>query len=172
MHEKPSSPPKERVNIVYRAGTDGQSQEQELPLKLLVMGDYTQRTDDTPIGERRAVRIDGDNFDAVMRESALSLDITVPKTLGRKQTDGASTLPAEVIDIHLDVASLQDLTPEGICAQVPALEQLLRLRQALVALKGPLGNVPAFRKGLQALLLDDNARARLTQELGLDADGT
>lgn len=172
MQHKPSSPPKERVNIVYRAGADGQTQEQELPLKLLVMGDYTQRTDDTPIGERRPVRIDGDNFDAVMRESRLSLDITVPKTLGRKQAEINSDLPAEVIDIHLDIAGLQDLTPEGICAQVAPLQQLLQLRQALVALKGPLGNVPAFRKGLQALLLDDNARARLTKELGLDADGT
>ncbi len=33
--------PKERVNIVYRPATGDAQAEVELPLKLLVMGDYT-----------------------------------------------------------------------------------------------------------------------------------
>jgi type VI secretion system protein ImpB len=41
------------------------------------------------------------------------------------------------------------------------------LRNELTALKGPLGNVPAFRRKIQSLLQDDGARARLLSELGL-----
>ena len=41
------------------------------------------------------------------------------------------------------------------------------LREALVALKGPLGNVPAFRRHLQHLLTDQQARKQLAQELDL-----
>ena len=45
--------------------------------------------------------------------------------------------------------------------------QLLQLREALTALKGPLGNVPTFRKKIQTMLGDDDARAKLMTELGL-----
>lgn len=38
---------------------------------------------------------------------------------------------------------------------------------ALVALKGPLGNVPAFRTKLQDLLDDPAARDKLAKELDL-----
>jgi type VI secretion system protein ImpB len=40
----------------------------------------------------------------------------------------------------------------------------------LVALKGPLGNVPAFRKGLQALLRDTEARRQLAEEIGIEVN--
>lgn len=39
--------------------------------------------------------------------------------------------------------------------------------EALAALKGPMGNVPAFRKHLQSLLSDEAARERLASELNL-----
>ncbi|MNR55024.1 hypothetical protein D3C85_1753200 [compost metagenome] len=53
---------------------------------------------------------------------------------------------------------------------MPELNKLLELREALVALKGPLGNVPAFRKQLQTLLADDKARVALAKELNLVLD--
>jgi type VI secretion system protein ImpB len=55
-----------------------------------------------------------------------------------------------------------------VAEQVPELQQLLELRAALTALKSPLGNVPAFRKKLQALLGDATAREQLMRELGLE----
>jgi len=165
MSQNPTRPPKERVNIVYRAGTDGAAQEQELPLKMLVMGDFTQQIDTTPVGERHPVTIDKDNFEAVMAERGMSLDINVPRTDSAQDAHGEY---AESLNVHLEVRGLKDLTPEGICAQVEPLQKLLQLRRALVALKGPLGNVPAFRKGLQTLLRDAHTRRRLAQEIGID----
>jgi type VI secretion system protein ImpB len=50
---------------------------------------------------------------------------------------------------------------------VPELKKLLELRSALTALKGPLGNIPAFRKKMQSLLGDEKGRQQLMQELGL-----
>jgi type VI secretion system protein ImpB len=44
------------------------------------------------------------------------------------------------------------------------------LRTALTALKGPLGNVPAFRKKLTDILKDDDAREKLIQELQAGAE--
>ncbi|MOA51581.1 hypothetical protein D3C78_1747480 [compost metagenome] len=47
---------------------------------------------------------------------------------------------------------------------------MLELREALVALKGPMGNIPAFRKHLQSLLADEQTRQRLASELNLVLD--
>ena len=43
----------------------------------------------------------------------------------------------------------------------------MELREALVALKGPLGNTPAFRQAIEALLRDDHSREQILTELGL-----
>ena len=54
--------PRERVNIVYRPAL-GDAQEQiELPLKLLIMGDFTGKEDDRMLEDRETVEIDKDNF--------------------------------------------------------------------------------------------------------------
>jgi type VI secretion system protein ImpB len=45
----------------------------------------------------------------------------------------------------------------------------MELRDALVALKGPLGNAPAFRKAIESVLSDDDSRDRVLGELGLAA---
>jgi len=52
--------------------------------------------------------------------------------------------------------------------QVPELRKLLELRSALSALKGPLGNIPAFRRKIQGLLGDAEARQKIMGELGLN----
>ena len=46
----------------------------------------------------------------------------------------------------------------------------MQLREALKALKGPLSNVPNFRKKLQDLVNDEKTRDALLQELGIDAE--
>ncbi|NMS58303.1 type VI secretion system contractile sheath small subunit, partial [Vibrio parahaemolyticus] len=53
---------------------------------------------------------------------------------------------------------------------VPELNSLLELREALVALKGPLGNVPAFRKKIASVLQDEEARKKLLDELSIGND--
>ncbi|WP_171948529.1 type VI secretion system contractile sheath small subunit, partial [Escherichia coli] len=59
------------------------------------------------------------------------------------------------------------LSPDNIASQVPEMRKMLELREALVALRGPMGNIPAFRAQLQALLDDEKSREQLIAELGL-----
>ena len=48
----------------------------------------------------------------------------------------------------------------------------MALREALMALKGPLGNTPSFRKAIEQALADDESRARVLAELGLSGPTT
>ena len=59
--------PKERINITYKPATGDAQAEVELPLKLLVVGDYTQRADDRPVEERAPINVDKDNFQDVLK---------------------------------------------------------------------------------------------------------
>ena len=74
------------------------------------------------------------------------------------------------LNVALKFRQLSDFGPEAVAEQVPELKRLLELRKALTALKGPLGNTPAFKRKMQALLNDDAARARLVQELGVTGE--
>ncbi|MDR6739174.1 type VI secretion system protein ImpB [Herbaspirillum sp. 1173] len=154
--------PKERVNIVYRPATGDAKAEVELPLKLLVMGDYTLRDDDTPIEDMKPVNIDKDNFNDVLKAQKLSLDLTVPNKLDDKAD------PDAVLAMNLKFNDINDFTPDAIVDNVPELRQMIALRDALKALKGPLGNIPDFRKKVQELIEDEGVRARLLSELGID----
>src|SRR5690606_4092556 len=149
----------ERVNIVYKPAIDG-AEEVELPLKILAIGDYTGRRDDRPLEDRKPINIDKDNFEEVMEKHNLNTTFSVPDRLSGDEN-------AELA-VNLQFKSMKDFTPEGILQQVPELQKLMDLRNALTALKSPLGNKPEFRKKLQSLLEDDNARAKLMEELGLN----
>lgn len=162
MAKEGSVAPKERVNITYKPATGDAQEQVELPLKMLVLGDFTGREDDRPVEERKPINVDKDNFNEVMAEQKLGLDVNVADKLSGEQD-------AEMA-VSLKFESLKDFTPEGIAEQVPELRKLTELRNALTALKGPLGNIPAFRKKIQALLGDEESRNKLMQELGLGGD--
>jgi type VI secretion system protein ImpB len=66
---------------------------------------------------------------------------------------------------------MKDFSPDNICQQVPELKGLTDLRDALTMLKGPLGNMPAFRKRLEAMMDDPEAQRRILDELGTGGEG-
>lgn len=160
MAKEGSVAPKERVNIVYRPATGDAKEEVELPLRILVMGDFTQNPDDRMLEEKEPVSIDKDNFNEVLKAQNISLNLTVPNKISGE--------PDDELNVNLAFGSLKDFTPEEIAEKTPELKKLLDLREALTALKGPLSNVPEFRKKLQELVKDDAAREQLLKELGVE----
>lgn len=157
MAKEGSVAPRERVNIVYKPALGDAQEEVELPLKLLMLGDYTGRADNTPLEERKPINIDKDNFNEVMKSQNLAATIQVPDKLSGKE--------GEEMPVNLKFQTLKDFEPESIVKQVPELNKLLELRQALTSLKGPLGNMPEFRKKIQQLVSDKEAREKLLKEL-------
>jgi type VI secretion system protein ImpB len=154
--------PKERVNIVYRPATGDAKEEVELPLKLLVVGDFTGRQDDRMVEDRDPINIDKDNFNEVMKGQNLNLDVNV--------ADKISGDPDKELSLSLKFESIKDFSPESVAKNTPELNKLLELREALQALKGPMSNRPEFRKKIQEIVKDEAAREKLLKELNLDKE--
>lgn len=73
--------PKARVNIRLDLHTGGAQKKVELPLKLMVMGDYSNGREQRSLSERRNVNVNKLNFDSVLSEFSPRLSIAVANTL-------------------------------------------------------------------------------------------
>lgn len=155
-----SSAPKERINITYKAKTNGQEANVELPLKLMVMANLTGGDDKLPLEERETLQINKVNFNQVMQKLNISSKFSVKNTLGKG---------AEELDVNLNISSMKDFSPDSIAKQIPELNKLIQLREALVALKGPMGNIPDFRKAVLAALKNKKTKERLLLEIKEEA---
>lgn len=151
-----SNAPKERINITYKARTHGQNSDVELPLKLMVMSNLTGKSNKQPLEEREILQINKVNFNQVMQKLNISSQFSVKNTLG---------LGAEELNVSLEISSMKDFSPDSIVKQVPELNKLIQLRDALIALRGPIGNIPDFRKAVLEALKDEKTKEKLLLEI-------
>ncbi len=160
MRQDGSVAPKERVNIVYKSDIGSATETVEIPLKLMVLGDFTKKPDSTPLEKRKPISINKTNFSDVMAGQNLNIDIDVSDRLsGEKEKS---------LTMSLKFQSMNDFKPDYIAKQVPELKKIIELRTALMAVKGPLGNVPEMRKAIQNIMASDESRKKLIKELGVD----
>ena len=152
--------PKERINVTFKPATGEGMEELELPLKLMMIGDYTLVQDEQKLEDRKAININKNNFNEVLENHDLGLTLQVPNRLRDNATD-------DELAVNLQFKTMKDFDPASLVQQVPEMKALMELRDALVALKGPLGNVPSFRKAIEEVLTDQNAREKVLAELGM-----
>ena len=150
-----STPPKERINITYKSKTNGQNPEVELPLKLMVLASFTGGSK-IPLEEREAVSINKNNFNQVMQKMDIETHFSVKSVLHQDSDE---------LNVDLKISDMKDFTPDNIASQIPELNKLLKLREALVALKGPMGNIPDFRKAVLEALKDKDTKEKLLLEI-------
>ena len=144
--------PKARINIKLDLHTGDAQKKTELPLKLMVMGDYSNGKEQRPLSERSKVAIDKNNFDSVLAEFSPELSLAVANTLVEDASE------AEVV---LGFQSMKDFEPEQVARQIPQLRALLAMRNLLRDLKSNLLDNARFRLELERILMDE----ALTDEL-------
>jgi type VI secretion system protein ImpB len=148
--------PPSRVNIRYHNKVTGQ-EKVELPLKLLLLGDYTFREDDTPLEERKKISVNKDNFASVMREQGLKLDMVVPNRISGEEDDE--------IRVQIDVDSLDAMTPDEVVKRIPELNKMMEVRDLLTELKARVITNRKFRLALEKIVKDQGQLESIMQEL-------
>lgn len=148
--------PKARINLKLDLHTGGAGKKTELPLKLLVAGDFSNGQDASQLSDRKKVNVDKNNFDSVLSEYSPKVNLTVKNTLAG---DGSEE------NISLTFRSIRDFSPEQIPRQIPQLKAMLSMRNLLRDLKANLLDNQAFRKELEKILLDPALSAELRAEL-------
>lgn len=135
--------PPTRIGIKLEVDKEGATEEIELPLRLLILGDFTMKEDPTEIQLRKPKSINKDNFDAIMQDMNLGLSFSVPNRLANDGTELA---------VDLNFESMKDFEPGRVAEQIPALKRLLQARTLLEDLKARVKTKPEIRKSLQALI--------------------
>ncbi|RJT49858.1 type VI secretion system contractile sheath small subunit [Rahnella variigena] len=148
--------PKARVNIKLDLHTGGAQKKVELPLKLMVMGDYSNGKENRPLSEREKVNINKNNFNSVLAEFSPSLNLTVENTLAGDHSEE---------NISLNFNEMKDFEPEQVARQIPQLRAMLAMRNLLRDLKSNLLDNATFRKELETILKDPSLSNELRSEL-------
>ncbi|OAS02601.1 type VI secretion protein [Pseudomonas putida] len=151
-----SEVPRARVNIKLDLHTGGAQRKVELPLKLMLMGDYSNGKEQRPLSERSKVNVNKNNFDSVLLEFSPSLKLVVEDTLA---SEGGET------PVELSFQRMKDFEPEQVARQIPQLRALLAMRNLLRELKANLLDNATFRAELERILKDEALSNELRKEL-------
>ena len=162
MSNKQSESPKERINVTYNPATGDQTEEIEIPFKLLVVGDFNPNEEFTTVEDKKVVSVNKTNFSEVLQKQDITLDISVDNKLTDVKDD--------TLNVNINFNSMKDFSPENIIDQVDELKKLQDLRESLMSLKGPLGNIPAFRKAISDVIDNPDEASKLLAELGINLD--
>ncbi len=152
QNEKPPA----RINLFLEVQTGGALVKKELPLRMLMLGDYTGREDSTPVEDREIINVNKDNFDSVLKSMNLNAEYTIPDRL--KGGD-------EEMKVNLSFEDMKSFEPEQVVKQVPVLTRMMAMRNLLQDLRNRVVSVGQFRKELEKIAKDKEALTKLSEEL-------
>jgi type VI secretion system protein ImpB len=150
-----------RVQITYDVETGGAMKMVELPFVVGVFADLSGQPKEAlkPLKERKFVPIDRDNFNDVLARSAPRLAMKVENKL---TGDANSKLAVE-----LNFKSLTDFDPAKVAGQVPALNELLVMRQKLTELLSKMEGNDKLEQLLSDVLANTDKAVALAKQRGL-----
>ena len=148
--------PKARVNITLDVETGGARKKTELPLKLLVLGDFSAGQAKGRLAERKRINIHKDNFEGVMKDLAPKAKFTVPNAIAGDGTE---------IEVDLTFREIKDFHPERVASQVPQIKNLLAMRNLLKDLKANLLDNGNFRRELERIVASQPELQGLKEQL-------
>ncbi len=150
-----------RVQITYDVETNGAMQKVELPFVVGVMADLSGKPKEPlkPLKDRKFVTIDRDNFNDVLAKATPRVAMKVDNKL----TDADTKLAVELNFKHLD-----DFEPAKVAEQVPALRELLEMRQKLTQLLSKMEGNDKLEELLANVLSNTEKTMALAKELGIE----
>jgi len=154
-----------RVQITYDVETNGAMEKVELPFVVGVLADLSgQPAQPLPVlKNRKFVPIDRDNFNDVLAKAAPRLAVRVQNRLTGEDTKLA---------VELNFKHIDDFEPARVAAQIPALNELLGMRQRLTQLLSKMEGNDKLEQLLGDVLSNTEKAMALAREMGIEQPAT
>ncbi len=152
--------PKSRITLRYRTEINGTPADIALPLRLLIMGDFSLGTSTdrkVDLEERKIRSLDGTNTAAVMKDMKMSITATVPNKIDPENSEN--------LEVNLPINSMKSFSPDQVAKNVPKLRALLTLRNLLLEMDSNMGNSKELRKLVSDLYANPDAFNKLKADL-------
>lgn len=149
--------PPARINLKLDVGKGDAKKKVELPLKMLVLGDFSKKPHDDRVSDLEKINIDKNNFEQVMTGMDLSINYVVDDKLSGEEDKG--------LPVNLKIKNMKSFTPENVAKSIPSISRLLAARNLVKDLKSNLLDNREFRKRLESILKDSNASQSLMEQL-------
>ncbi len=147
--------PAARINLKLDVGKGNARKKMELPLKTMVVGDFSFKARGTRVADREKIAVNRSNFTQVME----SMDLELCYQVDNKLTDEGG------LDVRLPVRNMDSFRPESVAKSIPALARLLAARNLIKDLKSNLLDNREFRKRLEEIIRNREATKALQSEL-------
>jgi type VI secretion system protein ImpB len=151
-----------RVQITYDVETGGALQQKELPFVVGVLADLSGKPEKAlkPIKDRSFTNIDRDNFNEVLEKAAPRLAYRVEDRLTGEE--------GQQVNVELKFKNIEDFEPAQVARQIPALKELLDMRQRLNELLGKMEGNEKLEALLGEVLGNTETAKTAASELGLE----
>ncbi|MEN6439486.1 MAG: type VI secretion system contractile sheath small subunit [Syntrophobacter sp.] len=152
--------PKSRLTLRYKTEINGQPEDITLPLRLAIIGDYSNGSSGdrkVDLEERRFRNLDGRNTDAVMKDMGIRLKYAVPNKIDPDREDD--------LQVDIPIQSMKAFSPDQVANHVPKLKGMLMLKRLLEEVVSNVDNRKDFRRLLGELFTDQEALAKMIEEL-------
>jgi type VI secretion system protein ImpB len=160
VHDKLNRVRKPRVHITYEVETEGAEVQRELPFVMGVMGDFSgdPTTSLKPLGDRKFIQIDRDNFNDVMAGMTPGLKLKVDNKISEE---------GDQMAVDLKFSAIEDFEPARVAQQVPALRTLMETRAKLRDLMSKVDRSEELESLLEQVLKSEDEMKSLSSQLGL-----
>lgn len=138
---------KSRITLTYRTSIEGQPATVNLPLRLMVLGDFSKGNSvdaTTKEIKKRPVRpISDNNFDDVMQSMKIN---------NLQLNDLRCYIPGlKSLNVNLSFDSLKSFSPDEVIQQVPELRALLLMKTLLAEMSAEMTNNSEVRQEIREL---------------------
>lgn len=151
-----------RVQVTYDVETGGATETKELPFVVGVMADLSGNPAEAlpALKERKFVPVDRDNFNEVLEKATPR----VAARVSNKLTDDNTEMP-----VDLTFKNMEDFEPANVARQIPALNELLQMRQQLSQLLGKMEGNDKLEALLGEVLNNTDVAQTLASDMGIEA---
>ena len=152
-----------RVNITYDVEVGGAIEKKDLPFVAGVLADLSGMPEKPlpPIGKRKFIQMDRDNFDEVMKKIGPRLAFKVDNRLSEDDTK---------LNLELNFQSMADFEPARVAQQITPLRKLLELRNSLANVRSSLIGNEKLENLLQEVIQNQEKLLQAGSEAGIHMD--